>query len=120
MSETRAGIDQADLLDADIVRIGAVYREMNARFMRKSPTKQNLSELQSWATDAFFKIGLVAKVDVVEPLLGVGPPTVEIIGHVPGHEFHEHGLDHDRKKIEVLASRERGEKYYGEKDGKTI
>lgn len=117
---TKSGIDIADLYDADVVRVGKVWRELMYKYGRKRATRLNLEELEKEARDEMFKIGLVATVDTSACYLGVGMPVLQIDGRVPGHEFNTHGLDHSRKRVEVLESRERGEAYLGEKDGKTL
>lgn len=120
--------DIADLYDADIAQVGKVWRRLMDQFSRKPNTKANLQELARVAHEEFLKIGFVVNV-VWENSLIVNPETmeafpieIEILGRVSGGsglgevvEGHEL-MDHERKRHEVLRSKERGEDYYGQKE----
>jgi len=117
-------MDVADLYDHEIAKIGPIWRKLMDEFSRKSNTKENLNELARRATDEFMKAGLVIEVNVSPSLIfnpltnQYGSPEIVILGRVPGSHFEEEGvpmLDHERKRDEVLKSRERGEDYLGQK-----
>ncbi|MDE2100437.1 MAG: hypothetical protein KGL39_24505 [Patescibacteria group bacterium] len=117
-----------DLYDEEITKAGQALLKINQEFMHMLATPKAYEELQKRVHDEFFKIGLVARVDIPtyivegsdnEPV--VKAPTIEIVGRVPGSSLSvtEEGLqlfDHERKRHEVIKSRERGEKILGEKE----
>ena len=49
------------------------------------------------------------RIHTTECLLGTGAAELEVLDRVPGHEFHEHGFDHERKGWEVNRAIERNE-----------
>lgn len=114
------GIDVADLLDADQARLDAKLRSFGRRFARRPNTKEWLDEFEKTVVDELYEIGFVAKVNMLEALLAVGPPLIELTGFVPGHEFNKYGLDHERKRAEVRLAKDRGEVFLGRSDGKTL
>ena len=119
-------MDISDLYDHEIAKIGPIWQRLMTEFSRKPSTRKNLDELSRRAADEFLKIGLVAQVDitpciVVNPAtMETGSPVIDIVGRVPGTHYAEDGavlFDHERKRDEVLRSRERGEDFLGQKGG---
>lgn len=109
----KGGIDIADLYDHELAEVDRIGREIARKFSHKSATRQNLEELVKYAHHKFLEIGLIVEVDTAKSLILGEPPEVMIIGKVPGHEDHKHGFDHERKRSEVIRSKEMGEKYDG-------
>jgi hypothetical protein len=109
-------MDIADLYDHEIMKVGVIYRELMAKYSRKPNSRFNVEEFVKDAHDRFLKIGLVVEIGTTECLLGIGPPSIDIVARTPGSIEDAHGLDHERKRSEVLDSKMRGEKFRGEKE----
>jgi len=118
-------MDIADLYDHEIAKIGPIWRKLMDEFSRKPNTRANLDELVRRATDEFLKIGLVVEVNVAPCLIfnpmtnSYNPPEIVIMGRVPGTHYEEEGvplMDHEKKRWEVIKSRERGEDFLGQKE----
>lgn len=117
-------MDIADLYDHEIAQIGPIWQKLMYEFSTKPNTRANLDELARRATDEFLKIGLVVEVNTTPTLIvnpttmQPGAPEIVILGRVPGGHYEENGvfmMDHEKKRDEVLKSRERGEDYLGQK-----
>lgn len=108
-------MDISDLTDFEIMKVGAISKEVSARFSHKPNTAKNLAEMANYAEDEFRKIGLLTHVDLSPVLLGE-PPIMEIRGRVADANEHKYGFDHERKRHEVLEANARGEKFRGEKE----
>jgi hypothetical protein len=52
----------------------------------------------------------------VVPDVDTGVYTIDVLGHVPGHDVHKYGYDHERKQFEVRGATDRGEDYRGQKE----
>ena len=111
----KGGIDLADLYDYEIAVIDKIGRELAHKFSHRSSTVANLEELVKTAHAAFLKEGFIVEVDTAKCLILNEPPEVMIIGKVPDHNDHHHGMDHSRKRSEVLKARETGESYLGKR-----
>lgn len=115
-------MDIADLYDYEIEIVGQVWKRLMDQFARKANTKDNLQELARVAHEEFLKAGFVVVVAwentlIVDPkTMKPYPITIEVIGRVPGADEDKIGFDHERKRHEVLRSKERGEAYYGQKE----
>lgn len=121
-------MDQADLYDSEIRRIGPVWQALNQKWASRPNTKSNLQEFAKEATEAFLKLGFVVNIRwennlIVDPkTMKPYPIEIEFLGRVPGGsglgemvEGHEL-MDHERKRDEVLRANERGEAYLGQKE----
>lgn len=124
-------MDQADLYDYEIAQIGEIWKRLNEAWMHKPNNKANLQEFAKVATDEFLKAGFVVNVQWENTLIMVPninapggmapmPVTIEVLGRSGVNKFNEkqegHELfDHERKRDEVLKSKERGEAYLGQK-----
>lgn len=119
-------MDQSDLHDWEIQMISQIWMALQQRWSHRPNTRQNLSEFAKVATEVFIRQGFVVnvmwenalimvatKTGEIEPL----PITIEIMGRV---ENPVHGFDHERKRHEVLLSRDRNENFLGQKEGKVI
>jgi hypothetical protein len=127
-----SGIDQADLYDHEIVAIGKVWQYLMDKWARKPNTKTNLQEFAKDANDCFLKLGFVVNV-MWENNLIINPATmqpypieIEVMGRVPGGSglgemvvmpdgTKVELMDHERKRDQVLKSRERGEDFHDKK-----
>jgi len=106
----------ADLYDYEKAKIDKeIMPELARRFYYKEASQHNLEEMTKWITDQFLKMGLIIHVNTAEAYLGVGPPKVSVVSRLSGHSDSKYGHDHERKRKEVVESRELGEKYRGEK-----
>lgn len=117
-------MDLADLYDYEIKQVAIVWKGLMDEFSKRSNTRKNLDELSKRASDEFLKIGLVVEVDTTPTLIfnpttmSYGSPVINILGRVPGTHYEEEGvfvMDHERKRDEVIKSRERGEDFLGQK-----
>lgn len=113
-------MDIADLYDHEIAKIGPVWNTLMQEFASKPNTRANLDELAKRAHDEFLKIGLIIEVNSA-PTLIIDPKTMQpgrvelvVLGRVDQLEDAE--FDHERKRHEVLRSKERGEDYFGQKE----
>ncbi len=119
-------------MDSEIAEIGEIWKRLNAKWMSKPNTSANLQEFAKEANAEFIKAGFVVNVQwentliVVPDISAPGgmkpmPVTIEVLGRVTGEAgtgFIEEGhvlMDHERKRDEVLKSRERGEAFLGQK-----
>jgi hypothetical protein len=127
-----SGVDEADLYDHEIVAIGRAWERLQKTWGHKPNTKANLQEFAKAANDEFLKLGFVVNVMwennlIIDPsTMKPYPITIEVMGRVPGGS----GLgemvqvegggkvelfDHERKRDQVLKSRERGTDYHDKK-----
>lgn len=117
-------MDIADLYDYEIETIGIAWRDLMQKWSHRPNTKNNLQELAKDANDTFLKLGFVVNVRwennlVINPnTMEPYPIEIEVLGRVPGTEDSD-GYDHERKRHEVLRSKERGEDFYGQKEKAT-
>lgn len=111
----KGGLDIADLYDHEIATVDKIGRMLAHQFSRRPATVENLEELVKAAHGAFLAEGFIVEVDTAKCLILNEPPEVMIIGKVPGHDDHKYGMDHERKRHEVLRSKQTGEKYDGHK-----
>lgn len=113
-------MDIADLYDYEIERIPPVWQKLMHEFSTKTNTRANLDELAKRAAEEFLKAGLIVEVNsaptlIINPnTMQPGMPEIVIIGRVDSLDDAEY--DHERKRHEVLRSKERGEAYYGQKE----
>ena len=117
-------MDSADLYDHEVAAIGRVWTELSGKWSRKPNSRANLQEFAKEAHDSFLKLGFVVNV-MWENNLMINPETmqpfpieIEVMGRVPGIEYTEDGValhDHERHRDQVIKSKERGEKFLGQK-----
>jgi len=114
-------VDIADLYDWEIAKVGEIWKGLMDQFSRRPNTKANLQELATVAHDKFLEAGFIVNVRW-ELNLMVNPETmqpypieIEVMGRTPKAEMDTLGMDHERKRHEVLRSKERGEEFYGQK-----
>jgi hypothetical protein len=114
--------DIADLYDYEIAQVGSIWKDLMTQFARKPNTRANLQELATVANAMFLKAGFVVNVRwennlVVDPkTMQPYPIEIEVLGRIPGAEEDTIGFDHERKRHEVLRSKERGEDFYGQRE----
>lgn len=106
--------DIIDLYDEDVAVLGEIWTDMQTRFSRKANSMENLAELEKRTVDECFKAGLVVRVHTSECLMGIGPVTIEPVGRV--NALHDGFYDHERKRSEVLLSKDKGEEFLGQKE----
>lgn len=122
------GIDQADLYDYEIAEIGRIWNYLNKEWGHKPNTKSNLQEFAKVAHNKFLEAGFVVNV-MWENNLIINPATmqpypieIEVMGRTPGGSGvgemrgNIELMDHERKRAEVLRSKELGEDYHGQKE----
>lgn len=114
----------ADLHDDDVARMGQVWSTINAKWAHRANTRHNLEEMAKEAHDEFLKIGLIVDVNIFPCLIvdpwtqQTGQPIISVLGHVADTKNALHptdGFDHERKRHDVLISKERGEEFRGQK-----
>lgn len=119
-------MDNSDLYDWEMATIGQIWKELNKDWMRRPNTKAVLQEFAKVANERFLKAGFVVNVQWENTLIMVPsvtggikplPITIEVLGRVNPLPD---GFDHERKRHEVLASKQRGEDFYGQKEGRVI
>jgi hypothetical protein len=114
--------DISDLYDYEIAEVGQIWKGLMTRFSRLPNTKANLQKLAEVANDEFIKAGFVVNVRwennlVIDPkTMQPYPIEIEVIGRLPGAEEDQIGFDHERKRAEVLQSKDRGESFAGQKE----
>jgi hypothetical protein len=113
--KTQAGIDIADLYDHEVATVDRIGKEIAHKFSHRTATFENLEELVKFAHGRFLEEGFIVEVDTAKCLVLGEAPEIMIIGKVPGHDDHKHGFDHERKRHEVLKSKDTGEKYLGQR-----
>lgn len=119
-----------DLYDSEVAALGKVIRKLMEEWSHKPNTRNNLEELTRRAHDECLKVGLVIELDTtpcliarVDPATGsitYGSPELVVMGRsstskLANLEQGVHVLDHERKREEVLLSKERGEDFAGQK-----
>lgn len=112
--------DIAELYDHEIAKIGPIWQKLMIDFSRKANNQKNLEELARRATEEFHKIGLLIDVNTMPCVVAddrgmTGPPEIIILGRTKGADEDKYGFDHELKMVEVRRSKERGEKFLGEK-----
>ena len=114
--------DIADLYDYEIEEVARIWKGLMDQFSRKANTKDNLQELAKVANSEFLRAGFVVNVRwentlVIDPkTMQAYPIEIEVLGRIPGAEEDTIGFDHERKRVEVLRSKERGEAFAGQKE----
>lgn len=109
-------MDQSDLYDYEITKVGKIAYELSSMFSKKTNNQMNLSEMAKRAEDMFREAGLIARVDLLPCIQVGGSPVIEILGRVPTTDQAKQEFDHERKRWEVLGGNARGEKFRGEKE----
>lgn len=104
----------SDLQDDDIRVIGSIVGELNRKWSRKSNNQRNLMEMCKEAEEAAFKKNILIKMHLTDLLVG-GVPTLEVIGKISPSE-EKYGFDHEKKRHDVLKSKERNEDFLGQKE----
>ena len=108
-------MDISDLYDYEIMKVGKIAKEISAEFSTKTNNQFNLAEMAKKAEDRFMAAGFKVHVDLA-PVLFQEPPIIEILSRVDTTEEAKQEFDHERKRWEVLGSKDRGELYRGEKE----
>lgn len=110
-----------DLYDEEIVAVTNLMMELNEMARRTRNTPVALRDFGKRIQDMFYKAGFIVNVDLsaaglINPQTGRSfPPDVEILARVDDHTNTKE-FDHDKKRFEVLDSKEKGEKYRGLKE----
>jgi hypothetical protein len=110
------------LYDWEIAKIGLIWNKLQQTWMHRPNSTSNLTEFARVAHDEFLRAGFVVNVMwentlIIDPrTMAPMPITIEVMGRIgEPDEF-----DHDRKRDEVLKANDRGEQFYGQKDGKVL
>jgi hypothetical protein len=85
------------------------------KYANKPNTADNLERLRDEVLTRLSEINILATLDPAPCFYGE-PPIVEIIGKVATDPIHKVGMDHEKKRYEVLKSKERNEDYLGQKE----
>ncbi len=118
-------MDMADLYDWEIKEIGAIWQQLMKDWAHKPNTKSNLQEFATVSHNKFLKAGFVVNVRwennlMVNPMtMQPYPIEIEVLGRAPGARGEDDavdGFDHERKRHEVLRSKERNEDFYGQRE----
>jgi hypothetical protein len=104
-----------DLTDEEVMQVGRVLHSLQAKYSVRANTPENLDALRDEGLTRLADIGLIASFDPTPCFYGE-PPNFEIVGKVPGHEFNNYGLDHEKKQYEVRKATELGEDFRGQKE----
>lgn len=116
-------MDQSDLHDYEIAQIAQIWQRLQSQFSRRVNSRQNLEEFARVAHDTFLRAGFVVNVQwenslIINPMtMQPYPTTIEVMGRVAEPK---EGFDHERKRHEVLLSRDRNESFLGQKEGRVI
>lgn len=102
-------ITSADMNEHDLKKIGPLWAEMMEKFGRKPMTHDVAREMEKVAVERFHQMGYEVRVHTAERMMGIGPVTLEVLGHVAGSEFDKYGLDHERKRHDILRGIDRNE-----------
>lgn len=106
----------SDLTDEEIKHVAKIVNVVRAKYAGLSNTVENLEKLRDEVlTSLAEQANVLATLDVVPCMSGL-PPTIEIIGKVPGDSIHKDGFDHEKKSYEVNKAVELGEDYRGQKE----
>jgi hypothetical protein len=118
-------MDQADLYDHEVAKIGQAWVALQQKWSTKANTKHNLQEFAKEANDMFVRMGFVVQIKwennlIIDPTtMQPHPIEIEVMGRVPGGEFQEEGFDmhdHEKHRWEILAANMRGEDFYGQRE----
>lgn len=101
---TQDGMTTADMYDEDVEAIFAMAIRIQSYYATKPNDKFHVNEMEKRIVDEAFKLGYVVRVHTARCLLGLESPTLEVVDRVAGHEFHKHGMDHERKGWEIAKS----------------
>ena len=126
-----SGVDASDLYDHEIVAIYKKFYELQEKWRRKPNTRANLQEFAKECNGEFQKLGFVINVMwennlIIDPkTMQPMPITIEVMGRTPGGsglgEMVDVGgqkvelMDHERKRDQVLKSKELNERFHGNK-----
>jgi hypothetical protein len=104
-----------DFTDKEVKEAGQVVALLVQKYSNRSNTAKNLEALRDEALTRLAEIGILAEFDPTPCFYGK-PPVLEFTGHVKDHAIYKYGLDHERKRSEVIESKKRNEDYRGQKD----
>jgi hypothetical protein len=105
--------DTTELREEDVRNIGRLAAQIVPKYKYRLRSAQTLQEFDNEVMHRFAEVGLIAR---VLPDPDTGMYTIDVIGHVPGHDIHKFGFDHEEKQYEVRKATERGEDYRGQKE----
>jgi hypothetical protein len=113
-------MDISDLTDAEHKKCVELAWALRQVFATRANTKDNLEEFAKVAKEGYQKLGFVIDVDTMPCVIAdqhgrTGPPEIVVIRRLNP----ETTMDHEYKRWEVLKAKERGEKFLGEKGGRT-
>jgi hypothetical protein len=103
-----------ELLDSEIQQAVKVVGALQMKYARMANSVTNLEKLRDEALTRLSEIGILATFDPAPCFYGE-PPIVEFVGKVNTDAIHKDGFDHEKKRYEVLKSKERNEDYLGQK-----
>lgn len=105
----------SDLTDEEISRTIQLINNIRLRYSHKTNTPSNLEAMRDEVLTKLAEIGILAEFDPTPTLYG-DPPIIDIQGKVAGDPMHKWGLDHEKKKFEVVKAKELDEDYRGQKE----
>ena len=106
----------AELTDEEVAKVGRIVAQLVHKYGKRLNNADTLEALRDEAlTRLASEMNILATLDPA-PCFHGEPPTIEIIGKMPGDSFHEHGFDHEKKRWEVLEANKRNEAYRGQKE----
>jgi hypothetical protein len=105
--------DTTELQEEDIRNIGKLAAEIVPKYKYQRRSPKVLQQFDTEVMHRFAEYGLIAR---VVPDVDTGVYTIDVLGHVPGHDVHKYGYDHERKQFEVRGATDRGEDYRGQKE----
>jgi len=105
-----------ELTDEEVKKIGKMVAQLVSKYGARSNTPANLNALRDEALSRLAsEMNILATLDPAPCFYGE-PPTIEIIGKMPGDSIHKDGFDHEKKRWEVLEADRRNEAYRGQKE----
>lgn len=106
----------SELTDEEVMKVGQIVGELMRKYSNRRNTAENLEALRDEAlTRLAAEMNILATLDPAPCFYGE-PPTLEIIGKMPGDAIHQDGFDHEKKRWEVQEANKRNEDYRGQKE----
>lgn len=105
-----------ELTDEEVMKVGKLVAELVTKYGTRPNTAENLEALRDEAlTRLAAELNVLATLDPAPCFYGE-PPTLEIIGKMPGDVIHKEGFDHEKKQWEVREANKRNEAFRGQKE----
>lgn len=105
-----------DLTDHEIQQTFKIVELIRLKYAGKANTPENLEQLRDEVLTRLAEdVNILASFDPAPCFYGE-PPILEILGKVQTDSLYKDGFDHEKKRFEVIKSKERGEDYLGQKE----